>query len=206
VENNLPMISRRALRNVYDKARAPKFLAPAQIRLILDYEYNRNTKEQRERRNLNKYYVLFSLLWNTGARISEALSLVVDDVKPDKQIYFKTLKRGKDASRYVPINEAMFEILSRYRQEQNLVGSSLLFDISPVAVHKELKKACRAVGLPSWVHVHTFRHSFAVNCLTQGVLITALKDLLGHESLESTLVYTRVFQPQIREQLSKVQF
>ena len=202
---NLPMVSNRSLRT-WSSSKAPKYLRPEQVRLILDYEYNKNFIAEKEKRNLNRYYVLFSLLWNTGARISEALSLVVDDIKHDKHIYFRTLKKGKDASRYVFISESMFEILSRYMREQELVGSSKLFNLSPVAVHKELKNVCKAVGLPSWVHVHTLRHSFAVYCLASGVHINTLKEILGHESVETTMVYLKVFQPEVDSQLQKVQF
>ena len=151
--------------------------------------------------------MLFSLLWNTGARISEVLALKREDVKDfEKQIYFRTLKKQREASRYVPINEAMYSVLSTYINENGIGSSSLLFDITKVAVHKELKNVCKAIGLPSWIHTHTFRHSFAINCLNCGMHINTLKEILGHESIETTMVYLKVFQPEIREQLAKVYF
>ncbi len=204
--DNLPAIAKSKAIRRWDRAKAPKYLRPDEIKAILTFEYNKRRKDEKLSRNLNKYYVLFSLLWNTGARISEALSLIADDVKPDHQVYFRTLKRRMDASRYIPISDSMYSDLTRYMNESAMKGSDRLFDLSKVAVHKELKNVCRQVGLPSWIHVHTFRHSFAVNCLSNNVHINTLKEILGHGSVENTMIYLKVFQPEIRDQLSKVPF
>lgn len=192
--SNLPVLDKKQFLKVVN-ARPPKYLKPEQIHAII-------SNAQKDR-----YKTLFLLLWSTGARISEALALKVEDVDWGmKQIRFITEKRRGKAERLVPVGTELLGQLATYIQTAKLGSQDRLFKMTPVAVHKELKLICRKAGLPGWIHAHTFRHSFAINCLTQGVTINTVKELMGHANVETTMIYLKIFQPDIKEQLSRVTF
>jgi integrase/recombinase XerD len=201
----LPMVSRKALRR-WDKAKPPKYLHAEQVRQIIEWEHQRSKPGR-----LSFYYVLFSVLWQTGARIGEILDTKVEDIYVNAQarqlsIRIKTLKQREDDARYVPIQQPLYDMLSLYARDYGLKSGDRLFDVSKPACHKELKRACKALGFPDWIHIHTFRHSFAVHFLSQGGSINALKDILGHSSIETTMIYLKVFQPDLQAQINKVVF
>ena len=175
----------------------PKYLHPDQIRMIIN-------EAQKKR-----YKVLFSLLWQSGVRISEALNLRAGDIDWSmKQIRFITLKQhsGAKAERFIPMKPELIGELSTYLHEEGLTDQDKLFSMTPQAVHSELKSIVDKVGLPHWIHIHTFRHSFAINCLVQGVTINVLQEMLGHANIENTMIYLKVFQPAIADQFNKVSF
>ena len=97
-------------------------------------------------------------------------------------------------------------MLATYIQTYKLKLPDKLFSMTPQAAHMELKEVIRKVELPDWIHLHTFRHSFAVNCLFQGMNISTLKEILGHANVENTMVYLKVFQPDLKEQMARVIF
>lgn len=90
------------------------------------------------------------------------------------------------------------------------IGNARLFPFTRQRAHKIFQQAGKRAGLVARggreISPHILRHSFAMNCLTQGVPITILKDLLGHASIVSTMVYLKTDPAQEREFLSKVQF
>ncbi len=201
----LPMVSRKALRR-WDKAKPPKYLHAEQVRQIIEYERQRSKPGK-----LGFYYVLFSVLWQTGARIGEVLDIKVDDISRNSQagqlsIRIKTEKQREDAVRYVPIQQGLYDTLWLYIRDYELKSADKLFDISKPACHKELKHACKALGFPDWIHLHTFRHSFAVHFLAEGQGINSLKELLGHSSIETTMIYLKVFQPDLQAAINKIVF
>jgi integron integrase len=64
--------------------------------------------------------------------------------------------------------------------------------VYPASLQRAVAEAGRAAGLSSAVHCHTFRHSFATHLVERGVDIRSIQQLLGHESLETTMIYTHV--------------
>jgi integrase len=62
----------------------------------------------------------------------------------------------------------------------------------PASVQRAVAQAGRAAGLRHPIHCHTFRHSFATHLVKRGVAIRSVQQLLGHESLETTMIYTHV--------------
>lgn len=188
---SLPVIEKkRFIRTMNQKA--PKYLRAEIINRII-------SNAQKDR-----YRVLFQFLWQTGVRISEALSITTQDIDWHlKQVRVKSLKR-KDHDRTIPLKEEMLGALATYIQKNEI--KSKLWMMTPQAVHHELKSIVDKAGLPHWIHIHTFRHSFAVHCLESGITINTLKELMGHANVENTMVYLKVFQPEIREQFDKVTF
>ena len=194
--SQLVMVDKKKIMRMANQ-KTPKFIYPEQIRMII-------TTAQKER-----YKLLFNILWQTGARISEVLAMTFDDIDfKQHQIKFATKKR-KDSDRYVPINHELEQQIMTYVSRMGIwrnTDDKRLFKMSKAAAHMELKHILRKLGYPTWIHLHTFRHSFAVNCLRQGVLINTLKTVMGHANIENTMIYLTVFQPEVHKQMANVQF
>jgi integrase/recombinase XerD len=159
--------------------------------------------------------------FETGGRVSELIALRRSDVDlSNRQIRLRTLKRRSDRRRkrpevfrWMPVSHSLCADLGVYMLEipvVELMADVRLFPLTRQGAFALIRKAGDRAGLIARggrkISPHILRHSFAMNCLTQGVPITILKDLLGHASISSTMVYLKTDPAQAREFLSKVQF
>ena len=71
-------------------------------------------------------------------------------------------------------------------------------------ISKKFKKAVRASGLSDKIHFHTLRHSFASNLVQNGVSLYVVKELLGHESISTTQIYSHLNQDNLVNAISKL--
>lgn len=137
------------------------------------------------------------LLYGAGLRIAEALSLTTADAALGETLLV-TGKGGKQ--RVVPILPVVRDAVADYveRQPFTLLPGSALFRgakggaLSPGLVQKAVAAARIALGLPATATPHALRHSFATHLLGAGADLRSLQELLGHASLGSTQIYTRV--------------
>jgi integrase/recombinase XerD len=151
---------------------------------------------------------LLELLYGTGARISEAVGLAVDDVDLTDAVVRLHGKGGKD--RVVPLGryarEALDAYLVRARPALNVRGQGLaaLFlnarggRLSRQSAWSTLRSAAGRAGLGD-VSPHTLRHSFATHLLDGGADVRVVQELLGHASVTTTQVYTLVTVDKLRE-------
>ncbi|CAI2040890.1 Tyrosine recombinase XerD [Serratia fonticola] len=167
-------------------------------------------------------HALINLLWNTGARINEALALRRRDFRLNvamPHVVLRTAKqrrtgrgrptKGKSANRTVPLTDPQFvdELRRLFASTKELFEVDAetgersplpVWQISDRCVRNWLTKAehlAKREGIRLSVPVtpHVFRHSYAMHMLYQGTPLKAVQGLLGHEKAESTEVYTRVF-------------
>ena len=137
------------------------------------------------------------LLYGAGLRIAEALSLDAR-VLPLGEVLRVKGKGGKE--RVVPILPAISEAMQNYARlcPWPLTPNERLFrgakggPLSPTMVQRVLAQARRALGLPDSATPHALRHSFATHLLGAGADLRSLQELLGHASLGSTQIYTKV--------------
>lgn len=137
------------------------------------------------------------LLYGAGLRIAEALSLSGAD-HPLAERLTVTGKGGKQ--RVVPVLPIVAEAVADYvrRCPWPLGASEPLFrgakggPLSPGMVQKAVARARQLLGLPATATPHALRHSFATHLLGAGADLRSLQELLGHASLGSTQIYTRV--------------
>ena len=137
------------------------------------------------------------LLYGSGLRIAEALSLKGNDV-PLGDVLQVTGKGGKQ--RMVPVLPITRAAVAEYcaKCPWPLAGNEPLFrgekggPLSPGMVQKATAQARRALGLPDTATPHALRHSFATHLLGAGADLRSLQELLGHASLGSTQIYTKV--------------
>ena len=137
------------------------------------------------------------LMYGSGLRIAEALSLAGKDV-PLGETLQVTGKGGKQ--RIVPVLPITREAVTAYAKEcpYPLPADEPLFRgakggaLPQGMVQKAMAKARRALGLPDTATPHALRHSFATHLLGAGADLRSLQELLGHASLGSTQIYTKV--------------
>jgi integrase/recombinase XerC len=141
-------------------------------------------------------WALILLIFGCGLRISEALGLTVQDVQNRPDVLRISGKGGKE--RLVPVlpvvNDALQPLVSSRQQS----GDSPLFlsvrglPMSARMAEKVMVKVRNFLQLPDYVTPHALRHTFATALLSNGADLRALQELLGHSSLSTTQLYTRV--------------
>ncbi len=137
------------------------------------------------------------LMYGSGLRIAEALSLKWSDAELGETLQV-TGKGGKQ--RIVPILPITRDAVALYAElcPWKAEPSEALFrgakggPLSPGMVQKAMANARRALGLPDTATPHALRHSFATHLLGAGADLRSLQELLGHASLGSTQIYTKV--------------
>ncbi|HSJ78441.1 MAG TPA: tyrosine recombinase XerC [Erythrobacter sp.] len=148
------------------------------------------------------------LLYGSGLRIAEALSLTGRDADAGDVLQV-TGKGGKQ--RMVPVLPITRAAVAEYVRlcPWPLPANEPLFrgekggPLSPGVVQKAMAQARRALGLPDTATPHALRHSFATHLLSAGADLRSLQELLGHASLGSTQIYTRVDAASLLENYRK---
>jgi integrase/recombinase XerC len=148
------------------------------------------------------------LLYGSGLRIAEALALSGRDAMLGDVLQV-TGKGGKQ--RIVPVLPITRAALAEYVRlcPWPLPASEPLFrgakggPLSPGMVQRAMAQARRALGLPDTATPHALRHSFATHLLSAGADLRSLQELLGHASLGSTQIYTRVDAASLLENYRK---
>jgi integrase len=140
-------------------------------------------------------HLLIQFLWWTGARISEAINVKVDNIDFFANIVsIRTLKqKKKEISREIPLKRVLREDLSDYIEKAGLLLEDRLFPFTRFYANELIINLCRKAGLDrKRAHPHTLRHSFAVNQLLRGVPVLLLAQWMGHADVNNTLIYTKI--------------
>lgn len=183
--------------------RLPKALAVSEVLALLETCGPAGApRELRDR-------TLLELLYSTGARISEAVGLDLDDIDTDSRT---VLLRGKgDKQRLVPVGRPALEALDAYlvRSRPSFAvrgrGVPAVFlnargaRLSRQSAWAVLRAAAERAGITAVVSPHTLRHSFATHLLEGGADVRVVQELLGHASVTTTQVYTLVTVDTLRE-------
>jgi integrase/recombinase XerD len=152
---------------------------------------------------------LLEFLYGTGARVSEAVGLDVDDLDPESAAVMLHGKGGKD--RLVPIGSYALAAIEAYlaRGRPALVGNgsgrTALFlnlrggRLSRQSAWSILREVADRAGVRASVGPHSLRHSFATHLLDGGADVRVVQELLGHASVTTTQVYTLVTVDRLRE-------
>lgn len=155
--------------------------------------------------NQSRDFCIITLFLNCGLRISELVGLNISDIHEDHLIVLG--KGGKE--RVVFLNQACIDAINDYllvRRSIAAIDKTALFlsarrtRISTAAVHSLVKKHLAAAGLDSTKYSsHKLRHTAATLMLHNGVDVRTLQELLGHEHLNTTEIYTHVENTGLRE-------
>lgn len=183
--------------------RLPRVLKPDEVVTLLDRIPGTTPLELRDR-------ALFELAYASGLRAEELVTLEVDSLDFDAETVRVEGKGGK--TRIVPVGEHALRALERYlaaaRPALDLHGERALLlsksghRLSTSDVRRRLRIWARrsARGAPALVdaHPHALRHSFATHLLEGGADLRAIQELLGHATISTTQVYTRVESRRLR--------
>ncbi|GAB2760576.1 site-specific tyrosine recombinase XerD [Nocardioides pakistanensis] len=202
-EGLTPQDPAAAVRPPASAKRLPKALPLAEIEAILEAAGAPGTALALRDR------ALLELLYGTGARISEAVGLDLDDLDRTEG---SVLLRGKGSKeRIVPVGSYALEALEAYlvRSRPELAGvgrgTPAMFlnarggRLSRQSAWAVLAKAAERAGVEAEVSPHTLRHSFATHLLDGGADVRVVQELLGHASVTTTQVYTLVTVDSLRE-------
>ena len=153
--------------------------------------------------------ITLEILYDTAIRAAEMAAIKTDDL--DLVHGYLTVRSGKGGKdRVVPISPRVCELLRRYllmirpvmirgKDVGYLVVNRWGTKMTPTAVWAVVKKCAKLSGIKKNVTTHTFRHSCATHMLKNGAPIRHIQELLGHESLESTQIYTKVTINDLKE-------
>lgn len=148
---------------------------------------------------LLKHRVLLSLIYSAGLRAREASNLKLSDVDSGRMmIHIRQSKYNKD--RYVPLSPLVLKGLRKYYYacqpaEFLFNGNEPGTPLSVRGMQWVLREAVKKCKLQKGITLHTLRHSYATHLLEYGMDIVTIKELLGHERIETTLVYLHVAKP-----------
>jgi len=178
----------------------PSFLSEEEIERILDSS-SMNTKFDIR----NK--AILELLYATGIRASELVNLDLSmfDIKNK---LLRVYGKGKK-ERILPVARTAFETLNRYISETRGYKDGPLFmsksgrRLGQRDLQRIVKKAIVKVATLNQMSPHTMRHTFATHLLNRGANLRAIQELLGHESLSTTQIYTHVSIEKLKEEYKK---
>jgi len=175
----------------------PKPLAIAAAKRITDTDLRAG--EEREPWILARDAAVLALLYGSGLRISEALTLKRKDGPPAGGDAITVIGKGNKA-RMVPVLAQVAKLVDEYVAlcPYELPADGPLFvgakggPLSPRIVQLTMARLRGALGLPESATPHALRHSFATHLLARGGDLRAIQELLGHASLSTTQIYTAV--------------
>ncbi len=142
---------------------------------------------------------MFELLYSSGLRLSELVSINLHDIKRREQQLRVTGKGNKE--RDLPVGRKALEALEKWlkvrgelakAEEPALFVSRFGTRITPRAVQQKLEQLAIEQGLPIHLHPHMLRHSFASHILESSGNLRAVQELLGHADISTTQIYTHL--------------
>lgn len=191
-----------AIRTPKQEKRLPKFLEVHEVQKLLSTPDDGSLLGARDR-------AMLETLYSTGVRVSELVALNVSDV----DLVGESLRvRGKGRKeRIAPIGPTAVSSIKRYLEMRAADPRNPTFDAEPLFVNKHGKRlSTRSVrrkldkyllmsGLDSSISPHTLRHTFATHMLNNGADLRSVQELLGHQSISTTQVYTHVTTARLKQ-------
>jgi len=199
VESN-PVMS---IRTPKQEKKLPKFLEYEEVKKLLGTPPLNNWLGARDR-------AILETLYSTGIRVSELVALNMDDVDFLSEVIHVRGKGKKE--RIAPIGSSALQVIQYYMEFRNKraqnnsnFDSKVLFvnkhgkRLSTRSVRRKMDKYLRMSGLDPDISPHTLRHSFATHMLNNGADLRSVQELLGHQSLSTTQIYTHLTTKKLKE-------
>uniref|UniRef100_UPI003216AE73 site-specific tyrosine recombinase/integron integrase n=1 Tax=uncultured Draconibacterium sp. TaxID=1573823 RepID=UPI003216AE73 len=173
----------------------PDTLSKYEIRSILEVTAN------------IKHKCMLELIYSAGLRRSEVLDLKIRDIDSKRMLIKIRGGKGKK-DRYTLLSANVLahlrEYFLSYRPKAWLFEGHGGTQYSSTSVSKVLKNSAQKAGIRKRVHVHMLRHSFATHLLEQGTNLRVIQDLLGHENIQTTEIYTHVSNLEISKVINPI--
>jgi len=150
-------------------------------------------------KELTRDSMIIDILYSTGLRRAELINLKKSDIYFDDQVIKVLGKRNKE--RLVPMLPGLVKKLKLYtkniKEDSFLLQSNNGSKISPSTIYRVVNKYLRSISTKTKISPHVLRHTFATHILNNGADINSIKEILGHKSLASTQIYTKIKIPTI---------
>lgn len=191
-----------SIRTPKQEKRLPKFLELEQIGRLLATPDDSTLLGARDR-------AMLEVLFSTGVRVSELVDLNFTDVDFASQA-IRIRGKGKK-QRTAPIGPTAIAAIQKYLELRRADARAAQFDqealfvnkhgqrLSTRSVRRKLDKYLVQCGLDPSISPHTLRHSFATHMLNNGADLRSVQELLGHQSLSTTQVYTHLTTPRLKQ-------
>lgn len=190
----------------------PDVLAIEEVERIIGSIDTTTVKGRRDR-------AMLELMYSCGLRVSELISLKLNDLFFGEG-YIRVMGKG-GKQRLVPIGRVAQEYVMLYlddrsnrenrersgaasRGEEVVFLSNRNSKLSRVMVFTIIRQATESAGITKTVSPHTFRHSFATHLLAGGASVRQVQDLLGHENITTTEIYTHLNPDHLRDAIDKI--
>lgn len=166
----------------------------------------------RSRPDQDRNYVIVEVLYGCGLRVSELVNLKLGNIYAEDEC-LQVLGKG-NKERWVPINQRALRLLldyihlNRCHYEVKAGAENIVFlnrfgnRLSRNYVFMFLQKAVVATGIQKHVSPHSLRHSFATELVQNGADLRAVQEMLGHESISTTQIYTHLSRQYLRDTIS----
>ena len=180
---DLPLIDHQELIRPAKEYKLPTVLSKEEVMLIVTVTQN------------VKHKMILLLLYSTGMGISELINLELKDVSIARlQVNIRNGKGRKSryvgfASKLVPMYQGYLE---SFRPLKYVIEGKPTYKYTSSSIQKIIKRSAIKAGIKKNVSAHTFRHSYATHLLERGVSLRHIQELLGHESSETTMIYTHI--------------
>jgi len=181
----------------------PKFLEYDQVKRLLETPPTDNWLGARDR-------AIMETLYGTGVRVSELVALNIEDVDFLGEVLHVRGKGKKE--RIAPIGSSALQAIQHYMEYRNRraqnngnFDSKVLFvnkhgkRLSTRSVRRKMDKYLKMAGLDPSISPHTLRHSFATHMLNNGADLRSVQELLGHQSLSTTQIYTHLTTKKLKD-------
>jgi integrase/recombinase XerD len=186
----------------------PKPLSPQEIDELLEQPLRRNSPEARRDK------AMLELMYATGLRVTELVSLNVEDVHlGDAKPYLRVVGKGNRERQFSLLEQPAAEVAEYISKARpRLVGergeTALFVNRRGERLTRQgfwliIKGYAKEAGIEAPVTPHTLRHSFATHMLRGGMDLRTVQELLGHANISTTQVYTQVSREHIRETYEK---
>lgn len=190
------------IRTPKQEKRLPKFLELGDVQKLLTTPDDGSLLGSRDR-------AMLETLYSTGVRVSELVALNIGDVDA-AAVQLRVRGKGRK-ERITPISQTALTSIRKYLEQRNADPRHGAFDPEPLFVNKhgkrlstrsvrrKLDKYLAMCGLDPSISPHTLRHTFATHMLNNGADLRSVQELLGHQSISTTQVYTHVTTAQLKK-------
>ena len=153
---------------------------------------------------------IIEVLFSCGLRVSELINLRLSDLFLDEK-FIRVMGKGKK-ERLVPISESAIKELQYWFMDRNLMKikpgeEDFVFlnrrggHLTRMMIFTIVRRLAEAAGIEKTISPHTLRHSFATALLEGGANLRAIQDMLGHERISTTQIYTHIDMHTLREEI-----
>ncbi len=192
-----------SIRTPKQEKRLPKFLEYEEVKRLLETPPKDTWLGARDR-------AIMETLYSTGMRVSELVSLNIEDIDFLSEMVHIRGKGKKE--RVAPISASVLQSIQHYLEFRNKRAQSnpnfdpkVLFvnkhgkRLSSRSVRRKMDKYLKMAGLDPSISPHTLRHSFATHMLNNGADLRSVQELLGHQSLSTTQIYTHLTTGKLKD-------